>query len=177
MVHSSTVRHKTLLNSDQLICSSKLQATLAAEVEINGMRALTLFNSESTTDSITPEFAFATKAQQIRLEEQVVPQLGCVESWLKISYKTKVPIDFGGVKDKLYFDLVNIDRYDCIISTPFMNTYGVCLNFGNRTICMNRTQIKVFMFDEEQAHVNSRRPVKGGKHPPSREDPSPSTST
>ena len=97
------------MNSDQLIHSSKLQATLVAEVEINRMRALTLFDSRSTTDSITPEFAFVTKAQQIQLEEQVVLQLGCVGSQSKISYGTKVPIDFGGVKDKLYFNLVNID--------------------------------------------------------------------
>ena len=41
MVHSSTVRRKTLLNSDQPIRSPKLQATLVAEVEINGTRALT----------------------------------------------------------------------------------------------------------------------------------------
>ena len=135
MVHSSTVHCKTLMNSDQPICSFKLQATLVAEVEINGMRALTLFDSESTIDSIMPKFAFVIKAQQIRLEEQVVLQLRCIESWLKISYRT---IDFGGVKDKLYFDLVNINQYDCIIGTSFMNMYSVCLNFSTHTIRMNR---------------------------------------
>jgi len=187
MVHSSNVRRKTPVNSEQPTRSSRLQATLAAEVEINGTRALTLFDSGSTTDSITPEFAFATKAPQIRLEEQIILQLGCVGSRSKISYGTKVPIDFGGVKENIYFDLVNIDRYDCIIGTPFMNTYGVCLDFGTRTIRLNGTQIKAFTFDEEQARVNSKRPVKGGKRPPPREtaplkgkgkiDPSRSTST
>jgi hypothetical protein len=47
---------------------------------INGTKALTLFNSGSTTDLITPEFAFATKAPQVKLEEQVILQLGCVGS-------------------------------------------------------------------------------------------------
>jgi hypothetical protein len=51
---------------------------LAAEVEINGLKALILFDSRSTTDSITPEFAFAMKAKQFKLEDQVILQLGCV---------------------------------------------------------------------------------------------------
>jgi hypothetical protein len=169
MVYSSNVRRKTATNSDQPIRSSKLQATLAAEIEINGTKALTLFDSGSTTDSITPEFAFATKAPQVKLDEQVVLQLGCVGSRSKISYGTKVPINFGGIKDETYFDLVNIDRYDCIIGTPFMNTHGVCLDFGTRSIRMNGVEIKAFTFDEEQAYVNSKRPVRGGRRPPPRE--------
>ena len=92
MVHSSTVHRKTLLNSDQPIRSSKLQATLVAEVEINRMRALTLFDSGSTTDSIMPEFTFATKAQQIQLEEQVVLQLGCVGSRSKSAMGLRSPL-------------------------------------------------------------------------------------
>ena len=128
-----------------------------------------MFDSGSTTDSITPEFAFATKAPQVKLDEQVVLQLGCVGSRSKISYGTKVPINFGGIKDETYFDLVNIDRYDCIIGTPFMNTHGVCLDFGTRSIRMNGVEIKAFTFDEEQAYVNSKRPVRGGRRPPPRE--------
>jgi hypothetical protein len=189
MVYSSNVRRKTTTNSDQPISdqpirSSRLQATLAAEIEINGTKALTLFDSSSTTDLITPEFAFVTKAPQVKLEEQVVLQLGCVGSRSKISYGTKVPTNFGRIKDKVYFDLVNINRYDCIIGTPFMNTHGVCLNFGTCSIQMNGVEIKAFTFDEEQAYINSKRPVRGGRRPPPREtaplkksraDPSPST--
>jgi hypothetical protein len=80
-----------------------------AEVEITGLKALVLFNSGSTMDSITPEFAFTTKAKQNKLEEQVVLQLGCVGIRSKISYGTKVPINLCGVQDQIYLDLVNID--------------------------------------------------------------------
>jgi len=51
-------------------------------------------------DSITSKFAFATKAKQIKVEEQVVLQLGCVGSRSKISYGTKVPINLCGIQDK-----------------------------------------------------------------------------
>jgi hypothetical protein len=168
-VYSSTVRRKVPLGSEQPKRTRRLQATLAAEVEINGIRALALFDSGSTTDSITPEFAFASKAKQIRLEEQVILQLGCVGSRSKISYGTKVPIDLCEIKDDVYFDLVNIDRYDCIIGTPFMNTYGVCLDFGTRTIRVNGKEIKAFSFDEEQAYVDKKHRKSGGRKPPPRE--------
>ena len=70
-----------------------------------------------------PEFAFATKAKTFKLEEQVILQLGCVGSRSKISYGTHIPVNIDQFKDEVYFDLVNIDRYDCIIGTPFMNKY------------------------------------------------------
>jgi hypothetical protein len=167
-VYSSTVRRRIPSGSTQPKRSSRLQATLAAEVEINGIKALALFDSGSTTDSITPEFAFASKAKQFKLEEQVILQLGCVGSRSKISYGTLVPINVCDIKDEIYFDLVNIDRYDCIIGTPFMNTYGACLDFGTRTIRMNGQEIKAFSFDEEQAYVDKKK-KSGGRRPPPRE--------
>jgi hypothetical protein len=121
-------------------------------------------------DSITPEFAFATKAKQIKLEEQVVLQLGCVGSRSKISYGTKVPINLCSIQDHIYLDLVNIDQYDCIIGTPFMNTYGVCLDFVKRTIRMNGQEINTLSFEEEQQYIDKKRLGRSrGPRPPPRE--------
>jgi hypothetical protein len=162
-VHSSNVRRKDPWGNEQPRRSSRLQATLAAEVLINGVKALTLFDSGSTTDSITPEFAFITKANQFKLEEQVILQLGCVGSRSKISYGTKVPVEIGGVKNETYFDLVNIDRYDCIIGTPFMNAHGVCLDFGNRCIIVKGEGIQALSFDEEQKYVDKKKSLRAGR--------------
>jgi hypothetical protein len=162
-VHSSSVRRRDPWGNEQPRRSPRLQATLAAEVTINGVKALTLFDSGSTTDSITPEFAFVTKAKQVKLEEQVILQLGCVGSRSKISYGTKVPVEIGGVKEEAYFDLVNIDRYDCIIGTPFMNAHGVCLDFGNRCILVKGQGIQAFSFDEEQKYVDKKKSLRAGR--------------
>jgi hypothetical protein len=137
--------------------SPQLQATLAAEVEINGVKAFTLFDSGSTTDSITPEFAFASKAKQITLEDQVTLQLGCVGSRSKICYGTRVPVNIFSITDEVYFDLVNLDRYDCIIGTPFMNTYGVILDFGNRVITVNGTFYPAMTMDEEKLFLQNKK--------------------
>ena len=108
-VPSSNVRWQDPWGNEQPKRSPRLQATLAAEILINRVKALALFDSGSTTDSIMPEFTFVTKVKQIKLEEQVTLQLGWVGSQSKISYGTKVPVDVGGVKEESYFDLINID--------------------------------------------------------------------
>jgi hypothetical protein len=38
-----------------------------------------------------------------------------------------------------------------------MNTYGVCLDFGKRTICMNGQEINVLSFEEERQYVDKKK--------------------
>ncbi|KAJ7447862.1 hypothetical protein B0H11DRAFT_1630171, partial [Mycena galericulata] len=101
---------------------------------IGGVKAYVLFNSGSNTDSITPEFAKAAGCTIFTLAEQITLQLGCVGSKSRISYGTRAPVNFAGIKGFVYFDIVNLDRYDCIIGTPFMIRHGLLLDFGKRQI-------------------------------------------
>ncbi|KAJ7484150.1 hypothetical protein FB451DRAFT_1009922, partial [Mycena latifolia] len=107
---------------------------IAALLNVNGMDAYALIDSGSTTNSMTPEFASATHAPRIRLEEQVTLQLGCVGSRSRINYGTRVPVNFGGIKGHIYFDQVNLDRYDVIIGTPFLNRHGAVIDFQQREL-------------------------------------------
>ncbi|KAJ7631778.1 hypothetical protein B0H17DRAFT_879830, partial [Mycena rosella] len=107
---------------------------LAAMLTVGESQAYMLFDSGSNTDSITLEYAKVSGLAPIRLEEQVTLQLGCVGSRSKINFGTRAHIDFGGIKGHLYLDQVNLDRYDGIIGTPFMNRHGVVLDFGRREI-------------------------------------------
>ncbi|KAF8144426.1 hypothetical protein K438DRAFT_1485104, partial [Mycena galopus ATCC 62051] len=103
-------------------------------VEINGTLAYMLFDSGSNIDSITPEFIHATNCKSIPLDEQVTLQLGCVDSRSKINYGTRPPVNFRGIRGHVYFDQANLDRYDGVIGTPFMNKHGIVLDFGTREI-------------------------------------------
>ncbi|KAJ7675074.1 hypothetical protein B0H17DRAFT_893397, partial [Mycena rosella] len=107
---------------------------LTAVQKINGQLAYMLYGSGSTTNSLTPKFAHATRAPRIVLTEQVTLQLGCVGSRSRINYGTRVPVDFGGLKGHVYFDQVNIDRYDGILGTPLLNRHGIILDFKHRVI-------------------------------------------
>ncbi|KAJ7870417.1 hypothetical protein B0H13DRAFT_2350373 [Mycena leptocephala] len=157
---------------DQPSRSSKTIACLSALVKIGSTSAYALFDSGSNTDSMMPEFANAINGVRITLTEQVTLQLGCIGSRSKISFGTRVPIDFGGVKGHVYFDQVNLDRYDVVIGTPFMNKHGVVLDFGNREVHFPRGQtIKALTSIEEASlftgHIPKGMPASdgGGEYP------------
>ncbi|KAJ7022537.1 hypothetical protein C8F04DRAFT_971447, partial [Mycena alexandri] len=116
-----------------------------------------LFDSGSNTDSITPEYAHATSLPRIKLEEQITLQLGCVGSRSKISYGTRAPIDFGGLKGHLYLDQVNLDRYDGIIGTPMMNRHGLVLDFGKREVRFPNGHVIKALSALEEASVLTQR--------------------
>ena len=88
----------------------------------------------------------------------------CITKLAGMTHGTKVPVDVGGVKEEAYFDLVNIDRYDCIIGTPFMNAHGVCLDFGNRCVFVKGKGIQALSFDEEQKYVDKMKTIRSGRH-------------
>ncbi|KAJ7245191.1 hypothetical protein B0H12DRAFT_1000457, partial [Mycena haematopus] len=69
-----------------------------------------------------------------KLDEQATLQLGCVGSKSRINYGSRAPVSFGGIRGYSYFDIVNLDRYDGVIGTPFMIKHGVILDFGKREI-------------------------------------------
>ncbi|KAJ7499517.1 hypothetical protein FB451DRAFT_1016584, partial [Mycena latifolia] len=128
-----------------------------ALLTINGTEAYALIDSGSTTNSMTPEFANATKAPQIQLEEQVTLQLGCVGSKSHINYGTQVPVDFGGIRGHVYFDQVNLDRYDVIIGTPFLNRHGTMIDFHSRELRFpNGKAVKALLLPAEIALVVDR---------------------
>ncbi|KAF7340073.1 Retrovirus-related Pol polyprotein from transposon 412 [Mycena venus] len=150
---------------DQPTRSNHTIACLSALVKIGSTSAYVLFDSGSNTDSMTPEYANAINGVRIPLTEQVTLQLGCVGSRSKISFGTRVPVDFGGVKGHVYFDQVNLDRYDVVIGTPFMNRHGVVLDFGQREIRFPRGHvIKALSTLEEASLVDVRKSTPKGKN-------------
>ncbi|KAJ7735405.1 hypothetical protein DFH07DRAFT_780023 [Mycena maculata] len=120
--------------TDQPTCLAKDLACLTAELEIGGMKAFMLFDSGSNTDSLTSEFARATNCWIFKLNEQITLQLGCVGSRSRINYGARAPVNFGSIKGHAYYDLVNLDRYDGIIGTPFMIKHSLILDFGKREV-------------------------------------------
>ncbi|KAJ7620541.1 hypothetical protein DFH06DRAFT_1341670 [Mycena polygramma] len=148
---------------DQPIRSRKELACLTAIHKINGQLAYVLYDSGSTTNSITPEFANATRAPRITLTEQVTLQLGCVGSRSKINYGTRVPVEIGGIKGHVYFDQVHIDRYDGIIGTPLLNRHNIILDFQRRVIRFpNGQEVQALTVLEEAALIAER----GAEHRP-----------
>ncbi|KAH7916849.1 hypothetical protein BV22DRAFT_1135978 [Leucogyrophana mollusca] len=87
------------------------QQCLAASVKINGFRAYTLFDSGSTTDSVSPQTTWIVKLPYFTLENPVTLQLGCVGSRSQINYGADIVVGFAGKAADTYVDVVNMDRY------------------------------------------------------------------
>jgi hypothetical protein len=95
--------------------SKRQETCLAGWIKINGVDALTLFDSGSNTDTLSPSFTQISGISTRKLENQVPLQLGTVGSRAAINYGAQVPIEIGDKRiPDYYFDIVNIDRYDCI---------------------------------------------------------------
>ncbi|KAJ7688282.1 hypothetical protein B0H17DRAFT_1135737 [Mycena rosella] len=63
------------------------------------------------------------------------------------------------IKGHLYLDQVNLDRYDGIIGTPFMNRHGVILDFGKSEICFpSGKTIRALSAPEEASILQERHP-------------------
>jgi signal transduction protein with GAF and PtsI domain len=79
-----------------------------------------------------------------------------------------VPVEFGGIKGYVYFDQVNIDRYDGILGTPLLNRHGIVLDFRSRTIRFpNGIEVKALSVLEEAALIAER----GAEHQVRKRDP------
>ncbi|KAJ7159117.1 hypothetical protein C8R43DRAFT_882260 [Mycena crocata] len=132
-------------------------ACLSSMLPVGPSMVYMLWDPGSNTDSITPEYSHATGSPRIKLTEQIVLQLGCVGSRSKINYSTCSPIDFGGIRGHLYLDQVNLNRYDGIIGTPFMNKHRVILDFVKHEICFPSGKVIPALSALEEASVLATR--------------------
>jgi len=130
---------------------------MATWVEINGLKAWTLWDSGSTTTGITPSFAEIARIPVDELTDPHVLQLGTVGSRSEIKYGTDVDIDIGGNKMRIYVDIANFDRYEMIIGTPFMRRNQVILDFKNNEIIINEKRIPALTVSAKEAELFARR--------------------
>ena len=107
---------------------------LTAYVKINGVKAYTLFDSGSTTDSISPDFTWVAQVPVKTLEDPVTLQLGCVGSRSKINYGAEMGLEFASITNSTYLDVANLDKYNSILGTPFLRRHSISLDFENQEI-------------------------------------------
>ena len=114
----------------RLLVPAKLRTCFMVRVKVNGCEALTMVNTGSTMNFVSPAFAMVAKLAAFTLESQLALQLGCVGSQLKITHSTHAPVHIGNVTHDTYFDVANIDQYDYILSLQFLRNNQVHLDFG-----------------------------------------------
>ena len=87
------------------------------------------------TVSVTHDFVHVVELNIQQLENPVALQLGTVGSRSMINFGVRTNIEFGPISENnVYVDVININRYDMIISTPFMRKHWFILDFSNDTL-------------------------------------------
>ncbi|RDX39841.1 hypothetical protein OH76DRAFT_1367116 [Lentinus brumalis] len=138
---------------------------------VNGLEAIVLFDSGSTSDSISPEFAKVAGCRTFELENPTQLQLGCSGSKSTISHGAQVPIKVGDTAVDVYLDVVNLDRYDVVFGTPFLRRLGVLLDFKNSVIIIQGQRFKALTPLEEDVGASRRKHVNRGNQTQSNQTP------
>jgi len=136
-----------------------LRTCFVVRAKVNGCEALTMVNTGSTTNFVSPAFVTIAKLATFTLESQLLLQLRCVGSRLTITHGAHVPVCLGHVTHNTYFDVTNIDQYDCIIGLPFLRLHQVCLDFGKDTLWIEGHSITHSVETEMSVTPKARRRI------------------
>ncbi|THU81536.1 hypothetical protein K435DRAFT_693361, partial [Dendrothele bispora CBS 962.96] len=127
---------------------------------VNGMKCFTLFDTGSTTDILSPEFAKIAKTRIFQLSNPVTLQLGTKGSKSKINYGCDAEFSLGNeettISGKSYFDVANIDRYDLVIGCHFMRKHGIAVDLNTDSIRIKGKRIPTIPVEEEQQELIRR---------------------
>ncbi len=139
---------------------------LTMYMRINGLEAIVLFDSGSTGDSISPEFAKVAQILTFELENPTQLQLGCSGSRSRITHGAQAPLIIGETTVDVYMDVVNLDRYDVVLGTPFMRRLGVILDFGKSQITIQgQTFTALTPLEEDAGATRRQKPRAVGSKP------------
>ena len=84
-----------------------------------------------------------------------------------INFGTRARLELGTIiENDAYLDVVNIDRYDMIIGTPFMRKHGLVLDFKRNVLSIQDNIIDTLTTGQEDLMLAKRRTIYA-RHKPS----------
>ncbi|KAJ3979311.1 hypothetical protein F5890DRAFT_1558899 [Lentinula detonsa] len=146
---SEFIRTMKPTKDDGFIATQEPVKKRAPKSEKRPVKAFALFDSGSTADAISPDFAWVAHLQTFQLENPVQLQLGTKGSRSQITYGCLASYWLNDTTNRDYFDIANIDRYDVVLGTVFMRRHGVILDFEKDTVKIRGNQIPTLTEREE----------------------------
>jgi hypothetical protein len=137
----------------------QLRKCATIETKVGGCTAYIMIDTGSTGNFVSPAFARVTGMKTFPLEQQLTLQLGCIGSRSKITHGGSSNILLGGKASQIYFDVANIDRYDCILGIPFLREHSAVIDFAKQ--CIRIGDVTIALSEEEEL---VKRPVRPPQH-------------
>ena len=70
-------------------------------------------------------------------------------------------VEFGSTTGKSYLDIANLNKYDCILGTPFLRKHGISLDFEFQEIVI-RGQLRIPALPEGEGETATKS-IRRGK--------------
>ena len=120
-------------------------------IDISGHKALTLMDSGCTIEVLSPTHIQLTNGKIHQLTDQHSLQLGTVGSHAKFNYGMTMQMAYSGICEDVYYDIINIDRYDAIMGTQFMHRHGIQLDFDKGLVLVKGVPAPTLTVGEDHA--------------------------
>jgi hypothetical protein len=133
---------------------------LTVLMEISGHKALTLMDSGCTIEALSPALVQITGGKIHQLTDQHSLQLGTVGSRAKFNYGAIMQTTYAGICEDVYYDIINIDRYDAIVGTRFMRKHGIQLDFKKGRVLVKGKPGPTLSIGEDHAEFTRRSSMK-----------------
>ncbi|KAJ3518583.1 hypothetical protein NMY22_g13602 [Coprinellus aureogranulatus] len=143
--------------------------TIVARIAGRPVRAL--LDSGSLGDFMSTSLADQLNVPKVELTRPLNVQLAVQGSRTRVNYGTKVDFEYQQIKEKRYFDIINLQNYDLILGTPFMHQHRAAIGLNpprvvigsNESLPMKGTGVKVLssqaMSTYEDALEKARRDI------------------
>jgi len=131
---------------------------MAALVKVNGLEVYALLDTGSTAILISHDFAQVAKLKVFQLENPIPLQLGMVGSCSMINFGARSRVELGTVSDDdAYLDVVNIDRYDMIVSILFLCKHGFILDFDQDILSRQGMKVPTLTSGQEDLMLTKKQ--------------------
>ncbi|EGN91621.1 hypothetical protein SERLA73DRAFT_80279 [Serpula lacrymans var. lacrymans S7.3] len=103
-------------------------------VHMNGHPARALIDTGSLADFMSSTLAKQIGVQLTKLSKPSPIQLAVQGSRSKVTFGSQVDFAYQRIKEKYYFDIINLQNYDLILGTPFLYQHQVMVGFNSSKI-------------------------------------------
>lgn len=120
-------------------------------MDISSQKALTLMDSGCTIEALSPTHVQLTNGKIHQLKDQHSLQLGTIGSHAKFNYGTTMWTSYSDICEDVYYDIININRYNVIVGTHFMYTHSIQPDFKKGLVLIQGTPAPILSVGEDHA--------------------------
>jgi hypothetical protein len=135
------------------------------KLNINGLDAITMLDTGSSMDAITPEFAELSNQKVFEFTDPMAIQLGCKGSRSKVNFGSEGHLKFETINAPHYWDIVNLDKYDAILGLPAMRKFFIAVDPATSRFTINKQPYQSMTEKEEDHELARRTAMRRAYHP------------